>query len=276
MNEPTGTALVVKALASPEWDQKFTNALPTHVEKRRFISTAISAIRNFKEAAECDRESLYSAVLQAAQSGMMPDGKQGAIVSFRQKLPSGAYQKIARFMPMVEGIIGELGRAGITAYAVSVYEKDHLELWNDDSGQHVKHTPVVFGDRGPRMGALACARIENGATYVEVMNSEDLAKVRAVSRSKDKDGNPVGPWKDWPERMEQKSVLHRLAKRLPKSIELPPDPEMEPIEAEPTPAQTPPEPKKRPKALQAVLDQAPEEGEVPFEAPAEQDLDPAF
>lgn len=257
MNEPQGTALIVKALASPEWDAKFTNALPEYVSKQRFISTAISAVRNFKEAAEVERESLYNAVLHAAQSGLMPDGKQGAIVSFRQKLPNGSYQKIARFMPMVEGIIQELGRAGIVAWAVSVYEKDDIRIWNDDKGQHVEHTPTLFKDRGERMGALACARIlDTQATYVEVMNNDDLTKVRAVSKSKDDKGNPLGPWKEWPERMEQKSVLHRLAKRLPKAIELPEDPEFprEPIEVEATAITVTP---KRSKALQAVVEQEP-------------------
>jgi len=281
MNEPNpGTAVVVKALASPEWDAKLQNALPSHVPKQRFISTAIMAVRTFKEAAEVERESLYTAVLQAAQAGMMPDGKQGAIVSFRQKLPNGAYQKIARFMPMVEGIIGELGRAGIAAYAVSVYEKDKLRLWNDDRGQHVEHEPVLFGDRGQRMGALACARIlDTGATFVEIMNNDDIAKVRAISRSKDKDGNPVGPWKEFADRMEQKSVLHRLAKRLPKSIELPPDPEMErePIEAEPSAPEaetaSAPAPKKRARALQTVVEaDAITDDEPPFDAVPEEML----
>jgi recombination protein RecT len=261
MNEPQGTKLIVAALATPEWQTKLANALPGHVERQRFISTAIMAVRNFKEASECDRESVYNAVTVAAQSGLMPDGKQGALIAFNVKGPDGKFHKVARFMPMVEGIISEMGRAGITAYAVSVYEKDQIDLWNDDTGQHVKHTPVVFGDRGQRMGALACARF-NDATYVEIMNNDDLARVRAVSKSKDKDGNPTGPWRDWPERMEQKSVLHRLAKRLPKSIELPEDPDNSSpvIDVDPVSST-----KERPKALQAVVDaEPPLETEIPY------------
>jgi recombination protein RecT len=280
MNE-NPTAVIVRALASAEWGEKLANALPPHVTRERFLSAAVTAVRTFKEAAEVDRESLYTAVLVAAQAGLVPDGRQGAIVSFNTKLPNGAWQKTARFMPMVEGIIHQMGLAGIAAWSVSVYEKDTLHVWMDDHGQHVEHTPVMFGERGPRMGALAVARIlDTGSTYVETMDMEEIGKVRNASRSKDKQGNPVGPWKDWPERMEQKSVLHRLAKRLPKQIELPKEPEDTPpaidttAESVPETTATAPSPK-RGKTLQAVVDAEPstaeviDEGEPPFEAAEE-------
>ena len=37
---------------------------------------------------------------------------------------------------------------------------------------------------------------------------------RSRRRSKNKAGEIVGPWAQWPERMEQKSALHRLRKRI--------------------------------------------------------------
>lgn len=246
------TAVVVAALATPEWQAKIDNALPANVTRERFVSTAITAVRNFKEAAECTKDSLYNSVLQAAQAGLMPDGRQGALVAFKVKLPSGAWEKQARFMPMVEGIIHQLGNCGINAYAVSVYEKDEIKVWHDDSGQHVTHMPMLFGDRGARIGALACAQTPDGTTYVEVLNVADLEKIRSVSRAKDQQGNPTGPWKDWPDRMEQKSALHRLAKRVPK-----PDDARVSDEDEPAVVTEPEQPRQRPAALQAVIDQAP-------------------
>ena len=269
-----GTSVVLHALASPEWDVRFSKALPAGVSKERFISTTVSAVRNFKGAANVDRESLYNAVLAAAQRGLMPDGREGALVEFNVK-DGDRYRKVARFMPMVEGIIKEMAKAGIAAYAVSVCEKDEVRIWNDDAGQHVEHHPVVFGERGNRVGALAVGRvIGSGMTYVEVMTSAELDKVRAVSRSKDREGNIVGPWREWPDRMEQKSVLHRLSKRVPNAPDVAVEDEFienerEAIEAEPAP--TPASGKKRPRGLQAVVDQVRQEPisdeEPAYEAP---------
>src|SRR5208282_5576277 len=94
-----------------------------------------------------------------------------------------------------------------------------------DTGQHVEHEPMTFGDRGERVGAYACARIRaTGQTFIEAMNMEDLEVPKKATKSKDKSGNLYGPWADVPDRMEQKSCLHRICKRLP-NVELQEDEE---------------------------------------------------
>ena len=56
---------------------------------------------------------------------------------------------------------------------------------------------------------------------VEIMNGEQLDKIRKVSRSgNDEKGNPKGIWKQWPEEMAKKSVLRRIAKYLPSSADV--------------------------------------------------------
>lgn len=267
--EKSGTDLIVRVLIADEFKAKVSNALPANVTPERFMSAAVTAVRTFKEAGEVTRDSLYNSVIQAAQAGLLPDGKQGALVSFNVKVGENRYEKVARFMPMVEGLLHQLGNAGIHAYAVSVHQNDVIELWNDEAGQHVTHRPKTFGDRGPRVGALAVAKTRDGSTYVETMDMEDLKKVMAASRSKDRNGNPVGPWKDWTDRMEQKSVLHRLAKRLPKpdNFQMTDDPDDDPVD--------PPEdapPPRRPRALQTVIDQVPEV--VPEREPGSDDVPP--
>ena len=47
------------------------------------------------------------------------------------------------------------------------------------------------------------------------MSLEQIEKVRSVSRSKEK-----GPWVDWWDEMARKTVMRRLAKRLPMSTDL--------------------------------------------------------
>lgn len=204
-------AVVCQSLVHPEMQAKFKQVLPPDVSLDRFTRVTLTALQKNPAILECDRTSFYNSCLDAANRGLMPDGKEGAIVSYRQR--EGAPK--AQFSPMPEGIIKELAKAGVSAHAISVYERDQVEIWNDDDGQHFKHVPKVFGDRGERIGAVAWAKAANGRTYVEAMNMDDLQRVASVSRSKDRNGNIVGPWAQWPERMEQKSALHRLRKRIP-------------------------------------------------------------
>lgn len=205
-----------------------------------FTEVAITAISQNPDLIDCDRNSLYNAVASCAKDGLLPDGKQAAIVAFNTKVrwrdESGSWQetwvKKAQHMPMVEGIIHTFGKYGVKAYAVSVYENDEYDTWNDEHGQHVKHKPVKLGKpRGERVGALAVARDSDGQVWVEAMDQNDLEAPRRATKQKDQKGNLIGPWRDTPDRMEQKSALHRLAKRVPK-VSLADDAE---FQEEPTP-----------------------------------------
>jgi recombination protein RecT len=212
---------VCMTIDSPQMRDKFAQGLPPSITVDRFTRTALTAIQTKPDILECEPASIYSAIIKAASDGLLPDNRQGALVAFSAKV-NGNWVKKAVFMIMVEGCIHKLTKAGVHAYAVSVYENDKISIWNDELGQHVKHEPVVFGDRGARVGAFAMGRvIKTGAPYVEAMGMEELIKARNASKTPDK-----GPWVEWPDRMEQKTVLHRLDKRVGTSALL--DEEFEP------------------------------------------------
>jgi phage RecT family recombinase len=261
---------ILTAIQSTGFKQQVAQLLPPNVSQDRFTRTTMVAIQQNPEILQGDRQSLYNAICRAAADGLLPDGKQGALVIFNQKVGNG-WVKGVRFMPMVEGIIHQLAKANIPTYAVSVYQNDQIEIWNDDDGQHVTHRPVVFGNRGELVGVMAVARV-GSRTYVETMSIDEIERVRSASRSGDN-----GPWKVWYDRMAQKSVLHRLKKRLPildmAVVDSLRDPEEDEVMPAPPPAaETPPEmpqeqptPRKRPKVLDA-LKAAPE---APVEPPDE-------
>ena len=279
-NRLPALAEVVNTIQSASFGDAVKSLLPPGVSQDRFTRTTIVAIQQSPDVLNADRQSLYNAISRAAADGLLPDGKQGALVIFNQKVGNN-YVKSVRFMPMVEGIILQLGKAGIPAYAVSVYAKDHIEVWNDDDGQHVIHRPVVFGDRGALVGVFATARI-GARSYVETLNVDEIEKIRSSSRSGD-----GGPWKAWYDRMAQKSVLHRLKKRLPirdpevvdslrdpeEDADIAPVSQNEP-ETAPVEVQAPPPPvvKRRPKSLDAVVAVAPEAPPIPPVEAYEEDL----
>lgn len=255
-----------QAMQSPAMQEQIGKLLPPDVSYDRFSRTTMVAINTNPEVLQADRQSLYNSISRAAADGLMPDNKDGALVIYSEKRGNG-YVKAVRWMPMVEGIIKQMGKAGINAYAASVYETDSIEVWNDDSGQHIKHKPEPFKPRGALVGVYAVARTST-TTYVETLNTEEIDRVRASSKSGDR-----GPWASWYDRMAQKSALHRLKKRVPINdpaiVDSLRDPEEDAMLETPESA-TPdaPREKKRPRGLQAVVDQEPEpEPEMVVEPP---------
>ncbi len=188
-------------LMAPE----FEKALPPHIDVKRFIRIAQTAIVGNPNLLKCDRRSLYQACTKAAQDGLLPDGREGAIVPYGDK---------AQWMPMIAGILKKIRNSGelLSITAQIVKERDQFRRWVDSDGEHLEHEPVTFGDGGKVIGVYALAKTKDGGLYIDAMGVPDVEKVRAVSKSKDGTA-----WKNWWDEMAKKTVLRRLAKFLPVS-----------------------------------------------------------
>ena len=245
MSSNQALELVCRTIQSDSIRNQITQALPKGVDVDRFTRTTLTAIQQNPAIIECDRTSLYNAIVRCAHDGLMPDGREAVLTSFNTKVGS-EWVKKAVCMPMVFGVIKQMGKAGITAYAASVYEGEDFTLWNDELGQHIKHSPDPFAADRKLVGVYAVARTKDGVTYVETLGVSEIDKVRRASKSPDK-----GPWLEWYDRMGQKSALHRVAKRMPildpeladairrEDDDLMPTPEPEPVQAAPKRAEKP-------------------------------------
>lgn len=187
---------------------QFAAALPPHIKPERFLRVVMTAVTTTPKLLDGDRTSLFAACTKAAQDGLLPDGKESALVPFGSQIT---------FMPMYAGILKKFRNSGEckTIMAAVVYEKDKFRYWVDSEGEHIEHEPLIFGERGDKKGFYAQATTKDGGVYIEVMTLKDMAKVKGVSKTSSR-----GPWKDWPEEMEKKSVIRRLSKRLPMSTDL--------------------------------------------------------
>src|SRR3546814_8922350 len=61
---------------------EFRAALPAHVSVEKFTRVAQTAIQNQPDLANVDRKSLFGAIVRLAQDGLLPDGREAAIVKF--------------------------------------------------------------------------------------------------------------------------------------------------------------------------------------------------
>ena len=187
---------------------EFKAALPTHVSVEKFTRVAMTAIQNTPALVNADRRSLFGACVRLAQDGLLPDGREAALVMFGDK---------AQAMPMIAGILKKIRQSGEVAKvsAQVVYENDHFVV-KYGFDEDVEHTPPSLDKpRGKPIGAYATAVLKDGSQMLEVMSLEQIEKVRNVSRAKGR-----GPWQDWWDEMARKTVMRRLAKRLPMSTDI--------------------------------------------------------
>jgi len=189
----------------------FKAALPPQIPVEKFIRTTLTAIQMQPELLDTDRRSLLGSCMKAAQDGLIPDGREAALVIFRTKEGPKT-----QYMPMVGGILKKMRNSGelATISANVVYQNDQFDYALGDYEQ-ITHKPFLGSDRGKPIAVYAIARTKDGAVYREVMSVADVEKVRQSSRAKDS-----GPWTQWWDEMARKTVIRRIAKRLPSSADL--------------------------------------------------------
>lgn len=207
-----GEQVVIKPIdeirtAMVNMEDQFKMALPDHIPPEKFVRVIMTAVNQEPRLQQADRRSLYGAAMKCAQDGLLPDGREAALVTFG---------KTVQYMPMLSGILKKIRNSGelgsISAHCV--YENDEFNYWVDEHGEHIKHTPT-FSDGGAPLLYYARASTKDGAAYIELMTIKQIDKVRAVSKAKS-----GGPWTSWFEEMAKKTVLRRLSKRLPMSSDL--------------------------------------------------------
>lgn len=195
-----------KTLANME--TQFKAALPSHVPHKKFIRVIQTAISQNPALVKADRTSFLSACLSLAEKGLVCNGSEAALVMFGDKVTP---------MVMLAGLMKLIRNSGelLSITSQLVYKNDKFKYFVDSSGENLEHEPNLFSDRGDLIGVYAIARTKDGGVYIEVMTLADIEKVKKSSRSASN-----GPWVTWFDQMAKKSVLRRLAKRLPSSTDL--------------------------------------------------------
>ena len=207
MSEKTLTPIEEVRGALTKMGNQFQMVLPPQIPLDRFIRVAMTAVQTKPSLLEANRQSLYAACMKAAQDGLLPDGKEAALVPFKGQV---------QYMPMVGGVLKKIRNSGelVSISAHVVYAADEFTFWVDDDGEHIKHVPFLEADAGDIRLVYAIAKTKDGGVYIEVMTLRQIEQVRSVSRAKDD-----GPWVTWWEQMAKKSALIRISKRLPMSTD---------------------------------------------------------
>lgn len=184
-------------------------SLPPGVSSERFTTVALTAIQNTPKLLECDPASLFNACMKAAQDGLLPDGREGAIIP---RWNSRAKRTEATWQPMVAGLQAKAKRRGNVASLVAnvVYRGETFEVLLGDEDRIIHRRDLTKVKRNNEIAVYAIATMKDGSKEREVMTWEQVMIVRQAS------GDPDSmPWTKWTDEMARKSVIRRLAKRLP-------------------------------------------------------------
>lgn len=181
-------------------------ALPAHIPVEKFHRVAVTAISSNPDLLNVDRTSLFGALMKAAQDGLLPDGREGAIVPFKGK---------ASWMPMVAGIMKKVRNSGeiVDWNAHAVYENDEFDfLLGDD--QRIYHKPTM-SEPGQVIGAYSIVKLKDGTISRDFMPRWRIEKAREQGMAK----NSL-QWTAFYDEGAIKTVIKHHAKRLPQSTDV--------------------------------------------------------
>lgn len=202
---------------------EISKMLPKHLNAERLLKVAQIAATTTPALAKCDVPSLIGAIGQCAQMGLEPN----TVLGHAYLLPFNTKRKDAngneKWVNSVQVIIGYKGlidlarRSGqiisIAAHEVCSNDKFELVYGLDEK---LNHTPSMSA-RGEVIGFYAIAKLKDGGHAFEFMSRYQVEEIKTASERKNKRESSV--WKDHFIEMGRKTVIRRLAKYLPLSIE---------------------------------------------------------
>jgi recombination protein RecT len=203
-------------LSSPKMKQQMALAMPKHMTADRMMRIALTEVRKVPALGQCNIESFMGSIMQCAQLGLEP----GSALGHAYLLPFGNGKakdgkSNCQLIIGYRGMIDLARRSGqiISLTARTVHENDTFkyEFGLEETMQHIP----ADGDRGKMTHVYAVAKLKGGGVQFDVMSRADVDKVRASSKA-----GTNGPWVTHYDEMGKKTVIRRLFKYLPVSIEI--------------------------------------------------------
>jgi recombination protein RecT len=192
--------------------REFEAALPQQIPVDRFVRTIVTAVQMQPELLAADRRTLISSCMKAAQDGLLLDGREAGLSVYNDRKNGG--QTVA-YLPMVGGILKKIRQSGeiSSIRAHVVYQGDEFDFELGDT-ERIHHKPNL-GAQGNPVAVYAIAKFKDGDIQREVMSLAQVERIRAKAT-----GIGKACWaSEWGE-MAKKTVIRRLAKRLPSSNDL--------------------------------------------------------
>lgn len=204
----TKAPIIVQQVLSDQFKKQLALAVPKHLNADRMARIAATEVRKNKALLNTEPTSFLGSVMQAAQLGLEP----GSALGQAYLVP---YGNQCQLIIGYKGMIDLARRSGqvlsLNAYAVREGDDFSFQLGLKPD---IHHVPSLEADRikKPITYVYAVATLQGGGYQFEVMSRAEVEAVRAKAKSKN-------IWNTYFEEMAKKTVIRRLFKYLPVSIE---------------------------------------------------------
>lgn len=202
---------------------KLAMVLPKHLTPDKLIKVALVAVSKTPMLQQCTPMTVLQSVMTAAQLGLECGGVLGHayLVPFKRnlKMPNGEWKNEVHCQLIIgyRGLIDLARRSGQIARieARVVYQNDDFDVSYGLEGVALRHKPVLDRQPGELRLVYAIAQLSDGATQFELMTRAQIEGIRSRSKAKDN-----GPWVTDFDEMARKTVVKRLCKYLPLSVDI--------------------------------------------------------
>lgn len=204
----TKAPIIVQQVLSDQFKKQLALAVPKHLNADRMARIAATEVRKNKALLNTEPTSFLGSVMQAAQLGLEP----GSALGQAYLVP---YGNQCQLIIGYKGMIDLARRSGqvlsLNAYAVREGDDFNFQLGLKPD---IHHIPSLEADRikKPITYVYAVATLKGGGYQFEVMSRAEVEAVKLKAKSKN-------IWNSYFEEMAKKTVIRRLFKYLPVSIE---------------------------------------------------------
>lgn len=194
---------------------QFKAALPAIITPERMARIAMTAVAQNQKLATCTQESFLGALLTGAQLGLEPNTPLGQcyLIPFQTKTGISC-----QFQLGYQGLIELCYRSGKykNIQARVVYEGDVFD-YSYGTNEYINHIPKGLTEKP--VAVYAYYTLTNGGGTFEVMSWDQILAFSHKYSFAVKQGFS-SPWQSDPEAMAKKTLLKKLLKFAPKSVEV--------------------------------------------------------
>ncbi|HTG34152.1 MAG TPA: recombinase RecT [Thermoanaerobaculia bacterium] len=184
---------------------RLATALPSHLTVDRLLRVVITTLQSSPALLDCDRASLFAAVMTCAHLGLEPDGILGQawLVPSRGKV---------QLVPGFRGFIALARNSGLVTSinAQAVHRNDHFD-YAYGLNERLEHVPAG-GERGEITHFYAYARFKDGGHHFDVMSRSEVDAAYRAGKSEN------SAWVSGYAEMGKTTVIRRLSGYLPLTV----------------------------------------------------------
>lgn len=188
---------------------------------QRLERTFVTALEKNPKLKECSKHSIATCVLELAEFGLMPNGRDAHLIPRNCKKPDGSYEMVCTLIVDYKGyvtILHDYCGAEIIDGAV-VYENDEFDYQrgsNPDGSDRLVHRPSFPRASTTPIAVYTRVKFKDGPMQIHAM---DIAEVESKrKRSKDFESR-FNPNQTDPDDMRKRTCLKNMMKWLPRTDE---------------------------------------------------------